>query len=61
LSDLGYICSNGERDNNVKLCKNMKLDVARAFCGCGGVAPAPLELAKTQHLQGSAEYEELIC
>jgi hypothetical protein len=38
LSHLGYICSNGQRDNNVKLCKNMKPDVLCAFRGCGGVA-----------------------
>jgi hypothetical protein len=61
LSHLGYICSTSERDNNVRLCKNMKPDVARAFCGCGGVAPAPLEPAKLQHLQGSAQRKESIC
>jgi hypothetical protein len=61
LSHLGYIRSNGERDNNVKLCKNMKPYVLRAFLGCGGVAHAPQEPAKSQHLQGSAESEEPIC
>ena len=38
LSHLGYICNNGERDTNVKFWKNIKLNVARVFRGCGGVA-----------------------
>jgi hypothetical protein len=58
---LGYIRSSGARDNNVKLCKNMKPDVLCAFCGCGGVAPTPPEPTESQHLQGSAESEEPIC
>jgi hypothetical protein len=58
LSHLGYIPSTGARESNIKLCKNVKLDVLRA---CGGVAPAPLEPAESQHLQGSAENEEPIC
>ena len=45
LSQLEYIHSSGEQDNNVKLCKNMKPDVLHAFCGCGGMAPALPELA----------------
>jgi hypothetical protein len=53
--------SSSTRDNNVKLCKNMKLDVLRAFRECGGLAPAPHEPAESQHLQGSAESEEPIC
>jgi hypothetical protein len=61
LSHLGYIPSTGARDNNVKLCKNVKPDVLRAFCECGGVAPAPPEPVESQHLQGSAESEEPIC
>jgi hypothetical protein len=61
LSHLGYIPSSGARDNNVKLCKNMKPDVLHAFRGCGGLTPAPPELAESQHLQGSAESEEPIC
>jgi hypothetical protein len=40
LSHLGYIPSSGARDNNVKLCKNMKLDVLHVFHGCGGLAPS---------------------
>jgi hypothetical protein len=61
LSHLGYIPSTGTRDNNVKLCKNVKPDVLRAFHGCGGLAPAPPEPAESQHLEGSAENEEPIC
>jgi hypothetical protein len=61
LSHLRYIPSTGTRDNNVKLCKNMKPDILRAFHGCGGLAHAPLEPAESQHLQGSAESEEPIC
>jgi hypothetical protein len=61
FSHLGYIPNSGARDNNVKLCKNMKPDVLRAFRGCSGVAPAPLEPAESQHLQGSAKSEEPIC
>jgi hypothetical protein len=37
LSHLGFIPSTGARDSNVKLCKNVKLDVLRAFRGCGGL------------------------
>jgi hypothetical protein len=40
LSHLGYIPSTSARDNNVKLCKNMKPDVLHAFRGCGDLAPA---------------------
>jgi hypothetical protein len=61
LSHLGYIPSTGARDSNVKLCKNVKPDVLRAFRECGGVAPTPSEPAESQHLQGSAESEEPIC
>jgi hypothetical protein len=61
LSHLGYIPSTSARDNNVKLCKNMKPDVLHAFRGCGSMAPAPPEPAESQHLQGSAESEEPIC
>jgi hypothetical protein len=61
LSHLGYIPSTGARDSNVKLCKNVKPDVLRAFRECGGVAPAPPEPTESQHLQGSAESEEPIC
>jgi hypothetical protein len=61
LSHLGYIPSTGARDSNVKLCKNVKPDVLRAFRECGGVAPAPPEPAESQHLQGSAKSEEPIC
>jgi hypothetical protein len=61
LSHLGYIQSNGKRDTNVKLCKNMKPDVGCVFRGCGGVAPTPLEPIESQHLQGSAQSEEPIC
>jgi hypothetical protein len=39
----------------------MNLDVVGAFRACGGVAPAPLEPTKLQHLQGSTQSEELIC
>jgi hypothetical protein len=60
-SHLGYIPSIGIRDNNVKLCKNMKPYVLRAFRGCGSLAPTPPEPAESQHLQGSAESEEPIC
>jgi hypothetical protein len=56
-----YICSTGERDNNVRLCKNMKPDVARAFRGCSTVAPVLPKLAESQHLQDSAQSEEPIC
>jgi hypothetical protein len=59
LSYLGYICSTGMKNNNVRLCKNMKPDVAHAFCGCGGVAP--LEPAESQHFQGSTQSKEPIC
>jgi hypothetical protein len=45
LSHLGYIPSTGARDNNVKLCKNVKPDVLSAFRECGGVAPTPSEPA----------------
>jgi hypothetical protein len=38
LSHLGYIRSNGVRENNVKLCKNIKPDMVQAFCGYSGVA-----------------------
>jgi hypothetical protein len=61
LSHLGYIPSTGARDSNVKLCKNLKPDVLRAFRGCGGLAPTPLQPVESQHLQGSAESEEPIC
>jgi hypothetical protein len=61
LSHLGYIPSTGARDSNVKLCKNVKPDVLRAFRECGSVAPIPPEPADSQHLQGSAESEEPIC
>jgi hypothetical protein len=61
LSHLGYIPSTGTRDSNVKLWKNVKPDVLRAFRECGSVAPAPPEPAESQHLQGSAESEEPIC
>jgi hypothetical protein len=61
LSHLGYIPSTGARDNNIKLCKNVKPDVLHAFRECGGVAPAPPEPTEWQHLQGSAESEEPIC
>jgi hypothetical protein len=61
LSHLGYIPSTGAWDSNVKLCKNVKLNVLRAFHGCGSVAPTPPEPAKLQHLQGSTESEEPIC
>jgi hypothetical protein len=61
LSHLGYIPSTRARDSNVKLCKNVKPNVLRAFRECGGVAPAPPEPAESQHLQGSAESEEPIC
>jgi hypothetical protein len=50
LSHLGYIPSIGARDSNVKLCKNVKSDVLRAFRECGGVAPTPSEPAESQHL-----------
>jgi hypothetical protein len=61
LSHLGYIRNTSERDNNVRLCKNMKPDVACAFCKYSGVAPAPPEPAESQHLQGSVQSEEPIC
>jgi hypothetical protein len=61
LSHLGYIPSTGARDSNVKLYKNVKPDVLRAFRECGGVAPTPQKPAELQHLQGSAESEEPIC
>jgi hypothetical protein len=61
LSHLGYICNNGERDTNVKFCKNIKLNVARVFRGCGGMAPAPPKPVELQHLQHSAQSEEPIC
>jgi hypothetical protein len=61
LSHLGYIPSTDARDSNVKLCKNVKLNVLRAFRDCGGVAPTPPEPAESQHLQGSMESEEPIC
>jgi hypothetical protein len=61
LSHLGYIPSTGARDSNFKLCKNVKLDVLRAFRECGGIAPAPSEPAESQHLQSSTESEEPIC
>jgi hypothetical protein len=61
LSHLGYIPSTGARASNVKICKNVKPDVLRAFRECGGVAPTPPEPAESQHLQGSAESEEPIC
>jgi hypothetical protein len=61
LSHLGYIPSTSARDSNVKVCKNVKPDVLRAFRECGGVAPAPPEPAELQHLQGSMESEEPIC
>ena len=61
LSHLGYIPDTGVRDNNVRLCKNVKPDVLRAFRGCGGIAPDLPEPAELQHIQGSAESEEPIC
>jgi hypothetical protein len=61
LSHLGYIPRTSARDNNVKLCKNMKLDVLCVCRGCGSLAPTPPELVELQHLQGSAESEEPIC
>jgi hypothetical protein len=61
LSHLGYIPSTGARDNNVKVCKNVKPAVLRVFCGCGGLALAPVEPPESQQLQGSAESEEPIC
>jgi len=61
LSHLGYIPDTDVRDNNVKLCKNVKLDVLHAFCRCGGIAPDLPEPVESQHLQGSAESEEPIC
>jgi hypothetical protein len=50
LSHLEYIPSTGARDINVKLCKNVKLDVLCTFRECGGIAPAPPEPAESQHL-----------
>jgi hypothetical protein len=61
LSHLGYIPSTGARDSNVKLYKNVKPDVLRAFRECGGVAPTAPKPAESQHLQGSTESEEPIC
>ena len=61
LSHLRYIPSTGTRDSHVKLCKNVKPDMLRAFCECGGIAPILLEPTESQHLQGSAESEEPIC
>jgi hypothetical protein len=61
LIHLGYIPSTSARDSNVKLCKNVKPDVLRAFRECGGVAPTPPEPAELQHLQGRAESQEPIC
>ena len=61
LSHLGYIPSTSARDNNVRLCKNVKLDVLHAFHGCGGIALGLSEPMESQHLQGSAESEEPIC
>ena len=58
LSHLGYICSNGERNTKVKLCKNMKLVVAFVFQGCCNMAPTPLEPIKLQHLQGRVQCEK---
>ena len=39
LSHLGYTRSTGIQNSNVRLYKNVKLDVLRAFRGCGGIAP----------------------
>jgi hypothetical protein len=61
LSHPRYIYNTSERDNNVRLCKNMKPDMARAFRGCSGVALAPPKPAKSQHLQGSVQIKEPIC
>ena len=61
LSHLGYILDTGVRDINVKLCKNVKPDVLRAFRGCGDIAPGLPQPAESQHLQGSAESKEPIC
>jgi hypothetical protein len=61
LSHLGYIPSTGARDNNVKLCKNVKPDVLCIFRECGDVAPAPPEPTESQHLRGTTESEEPIC
>jgi hypothetical protein len=47
LSHFGYICSNGEEFIGVKLCKNMKLEVAHTFQECVGMAQALLEPAKS--------------
>ena len=58
---LTYIPSNGTRDSNIKLCKNMKSNVLYAFCGCGDMIFVLLEPIELQHLQGSVESEELIC
>jgi hypothetical protein len=38
LSHLGYIPSTGAQDSNVKLYKNVKPDVLRAFRECGSIA-----------------------
>ena len=61
LSHLGYIPGTSARDNNVRLYKNVKPHVLRAFRRCGGIAPSLSELVEMQHLQDSAESEELIC
>ena len=61
LSYLGYIPSTSARDNNIKLYRNTKPDVFRAFCGCGSKAPGLPQVADLQHLQGSTESEEPIC
>jgi hypothetical protein len=61
LSHLGYIPSTSARDNNVKICKNVKLGMLRAFRECGSVAPIPPEPVELHHLQSSAESEEPIC
>jgi hypothetical protein len=61
LSHLGYIPSTSARHSNVKLCKNVKPDVLRAFREYGGIAPILPEPVESQHLQGCAESEEPIC
>jgi Protein of unknown function (DUF 659)/hAT family C-terminal dimerisation region len=61
LSHLGYVDAKTGRDTNVGLCKLAKPHVFRAFRDCEGVAPPPLEPMESQHLQGSAGSEELIC
>jgi hypothetical protein len=54
LSYLRYILGIGQRNLIIKICKNMKLEMARAFRGCSSMPAPPPKPAELQQLQCNA-------